>query len=453
MTLTLEQTASIIDWDLVAGRAISGAPAFWSERQAKAREVFEALSWPTEKDEPWRYSPIESVKLDKYDYSAPAKPASPQFKTMLERHQVSARIVLMNDHLIVADLDETLKKSGVYIADLRTTLKERPELLEKRFMTEAVTPQFSKFAALHGALVSQAVVIHVPRNVTVEKPLEVLNAVEGERVVVCPHLLFVAEENAEVSFINSYGVANDANTGLCVGAMELFVGANARVNFVTMNNWGDKMRHFEVQRHIAERGAQVKNLVMSLGGLYTRMNVEAVVNGEGVSSEMLGLCVATGRQHFDCRTFQDHKAPAAFSDVLYKNALLDRASTIFSGMIRVAEGAQKTDAYQTNRNMILSNDAQAFAMPGLEIQANDVKCSHGATVGQIEYEHLFYLMSRGIPKSEAEKLIVFGFFDEVLNRLPIPAIQDSIRDRIGEKVLGQEYAQAAAGRRLVQEGA
>lgn len=446
-TLT-EHDAASLDLSAAEERLIQNAPAFWSTRQAEARAIFDATPWPVEKDEAWRYSGVEEIKFQKYDFGIPPVVECPATKTMLSRDQVAGQIVFCNDRLVALSVDPELKAKGVYFADLQSALKERPRLVEERFMTEAVPASFGKFAALHGALASQGVVLFVPKGVTVEKPFEVLNTIEGRNVTIFPHLLFVAEENAEVSFINSYGQASGENTGLCVGAMELFVGRSARVNFVTMNNWGDKIRHVEAQRHIAERDAQVKNLVMTLGGAYARMNVEAVVRGPGVSSEMLGLYVAAGRQEFDHRTYQDHDAGNAFSDVLYKGALLDQAKTIWSGMIKVAEGAQKTDAYQTNRNMLLSSDAHAFTMPGLEILANDVKCSHGATVGQIEFEHLFYLMSRGIPRAEAEKLIVFGFFDEVLGRLPVPVIQETLRDRIGEKVLGASYAQVSAARKL-----
>jgi Fe-S cluster assembly protein SufD len=305
---------------------------------------------------------------------------------------------------------------------------------------------------MHGAFAEEGGVLIVPKGVVVEKPIEVMNVLAGEKITVFPHLLIIAEDNSRLSFVNSYSSPSQDDSGLAVAAMELFVKQGAKVNFITVNDWSPNVAHFEVQRHLAAKDAEVKNLVTTLGSGFTRMNVEAVLGEQGAKSEMLGLWVGGDRQKFDHRTLQEHRAPNCHSNVLYKGALLDKARTIYAGLIQVDKVAQQTDAYQTNRNMVLSDDARADTIPMLEIEANDVRCSHGATVGQIEFEHLFYLMSRGIPPVEAEKLIVFGFFEEVLNEMPVPVVSEELRDRIGSNLIGVDYEQLSAARRLVATG-
>ena len=432
-------------------RRIENAPAWWYARQAKAREVFDATAWPRERDEKWRYSLVEKINFSTFNYATPelsGMTAAP----LLPRTESAGLLVFDNSHPVSVEIDADLKAQGVYFAPIRHVLQERPELLERYLMTDLVTPEYGKFAAFHGALVDGGGVLVIPKNIEIAKPFEVHHIFSGGNAAIFPHFLIVAEPNSKASFVNSYASPTPDAAGLVVGAMELFVKQGAKVNFITVNEWGSGVHHFEIQRHLAERDAEVKNLVLTLGSGFTRMNVEAKLGGPNASSEMLGLWVGGGRQKFDHRTLQEHAAPHCHSDVLYKGVLLDRARSIYAGLIHVYPDAQKTDAYQTNRNMVLSDKSRADTIPMLEINANDVKCSHGATVGQVEFEHLFYLMSRGVPKLEAEKLIVFGFFEEVLNRMPVPVVADTLRDRIGRNMMGVDYEQLSVARRLVREG-
>jgi len=445
---TIQQAPAMpsLNLDVADQRQPSRLPAFWTARRQAARDHFSTFAWPQERDEAWRYTIVDRMSWN--DLILGATPESSFVPPpMMPDDQVAGRIVVVNDRLASLRVDANLAKQGVLFVDLQTALTKHTAIVESSFMTKAISSSEGKFQALHGACVSQGAVLYVPRGVTIDKPFEVVTCIDGQDVAIFPHLLLIAEDNASLSFVTRYASAPKA-TGTSVAAMELFVGRNAQLNFVTMNTWGDGIRHIETQRHVAQADCRVKNLACTLGGFYARLEVEAQIVGSGVRSEMLGLYVANGRQHFDHRTLQDHTIGHSFSDVLYKGALLDNSQTVFSGLINVAPKAQKTDAYQTNRNMVLSDKAQAYTMPKLEIQANDVKCSHGATVGQIAFEHLFYLMSRGIPRAEAERLIVFGFFDEVLGRLPVPVVTEALRDSIGEKILGAEYAQVGLTRKL-----
>jgi len=427
-------------------------PAWWNERRAHAREVFAQTAWPRERDEKWRYSLVEKIDFASFDYSRPER-SHHAGASLLKPEDRAGVIVFDNGHVVRVDLREDLRAKGVYFATLEQAVLEQADLLRSTFMTDLVKPEYGKFAAFHGALTDSGGVLIVPEGVEVDQPFEVHHTLAGKNVTLFPHFLVVAERGSKFSFVNSYASASPEDGGLVVAAMELFVREKAQVSFITVNEWSEKVNHFEIQRHMADKGAEVKNLVLTLGSGFTRMNVEAKLGGERARSEMLGLWVGNNRQKFDHRTLQEHAVGQCFSDVLYKGVLLDRARSVYSGLINVYPDAQKTDAYQTNRNMVLGGKGRADTIPMLEIEANDVKCSHGATVGQVEFEHLFYLMSRGVPKLEAEKLIVFGFFEEVLNRLPIAVVSDTLRDRIGRNLMGVDYEQLSAARRLLKGGA
>src|SRR5919199_1049119 len=237
-------------------------------------------------------------------------------------------------------------------------------------------------------------------------------------------------ENEELAFSN--------------GAVELFVGEGSSLRYVSLQNWERNVLHFNTIRSRTEKDATINSLVVSLGSLLSRTNVEAGLEASGSDSEMLGLYFADSDQLLDHHTLQDHISPNAHSDLLYKGALRDESLAVFSGLIRVEPGAQKTDAYQTNRNLILGTDeAMAVSLPNLEIMADDVKCSHGSTTGQVDDVELFYLMSRGIPRKEAEKLVVFGFFGEVTSRVPFKGLKEKL-DRAIEGKIGLGFEERVA---------
>jgi Fe-S cluster assembly protein SufD len=212
------------------------------------------------------------------------------------------------------------------------------------------------------------------------------------------------------------------------------LGENARLRYVQVQDWGRNVWNFMTERSILKRDAEMKNLQVTLGSKFSKNSIGSHLRGENSLAEMLGIFFADGDQFFDHHTWQLHESPQATSDLEYKGALKEKARSVYSGLIKVSEGAQRTDAYQQNRNLVLSRTARADTIPNLEIAANDVRCTHGATVSQVEDEHLFYLMARGIPKSEAQKLIVEGFFRPVIDRIPVEEIQDFIQAAIARKV-------------------
>ncbi len=208
----------------------------------------------------------------------------------------------------------------------------------------------------------------------------------------------------------------------------------AGLRCIHLQEWGAGVHNFSTQRVLLGRDATINWLVVTLGGSLSRADVQAFLNGPGATAEMLGIFFADGHQHFDHHTMQVHNAPSAGSDLLFKGTLNDTARSVFSGLIQVAPGAQKTDSYQLNRNLLLSDKARADSIPNLEIQANDVRCTHGASVGPVDPEQLFYLMAHGLSRAEATRLIVEGFFEPVVARIPLEGVRQRLWASIERKM-------------------
>jgi Fe-S cluster assembly protein SufD len=274
--------------------------------------------------------------------------------------------------------------------------------------------------------------------VEIESPIEIFHWLSGENASVFPHLLLVADELAKVTVVEHFlsfdrdGEKNKA-TGFACGVNDLRAGPGAKVTYVCAQNWGTNVLALQINSTKVEHDASALSLNLHLGGKYSRFESLSRLTGEGARSDLLAVSVAEGSQEFDARTLQDHVCPHTTSDLLYKNALNDRARNIFGGLIRVEPHAHFTDAYQKVRNLLLSDDAEANSMPGLEIRADNVRCTHGATSGQIDEDELFYLRSRGIPVPVAQRLIVTGFLNEVIQRLDQPAIAERLNRLIEEK--------------------
>ncbi len=257
---------------------------------------------------------------------------------------------------------------------------------------------------------------------------------DGAGATAFPHTLLVAEANARATIAEFFTSAEADAVQLASGVNDLFAGPGAQLNYIAAQAWSSQTLAFQHNAITADRDARILALNVHLGGRQARHESHTRLIGPGAHSEMLALTVAQGTQEFDQRTLQTHQAPHTSSNLLYKNALLDSARTIFSGLIVVEPDAQKTDAYQSNRNLMLSDTAEANSLPGLEIQANDVRCSHGATTSRLDPEQEFYLLARGIPKAQAAELLLFGFFEKVLGEIPHEGLYQTIRALIQTKL-------------------
>jgi Fe-S cluster assembly protein SufD len=410
-------------------------PAWFRAQREQGWREFSALPTPTRKDQAWRFSNVGALDLTPYRFGSAA--SNDEQAEILERSTAlngkAGRLIFVNDQLLERDtLPESLRKAGVVFQPLERALIEHEDLVRKHFMTQPAALGSAKFAALHRAQVRAGAFIYVPRAVELE-PIEIFHWLTGENAAVFPHLLLVADEMAKVTVIEHFRSFDKTAHGLACGVNDLIAGPGATVEYVCAQGWNENVTALQINATTVERDASAMSLNLHLGGNYSRFESLSRLVGEGARSDLLAVAVAHEKQEFDARTLQDHVSPHTASDLLYKNALTDRARTTFGGLIRVEPHAHFTDAYQKVRNLLLSDDAEANSMPGLEILADNVRCTHGATSGQIDEDELFYLRSRGIPIKTAQRLIVTGFLTEVIQRLNQGAIAAHLDRLIEEK--------------------
>ena len=417
-------------------------PTWLKERRSHAWSVYEATPMPTTKLEEWRYTDL-SKKLDLETLSlseaetAPDDPSAWPARlraTMDEDHAASGHIVFIDGHVVHADLDSDLASQGVVLKSLHEAVDSHAELVQEHLAAEALPPEEGKFSSLNAALWVDGIFLFVPKGVQLELPIRVTRWLSEAGTAYMSRVLIVAENHSQVSYVDEV-VSNDFTTQMFTStAAEVIAKDGAQVQFVSVQRLGRGSFYHSVQRTLANRDATLDTLNVGLGASVSRVDLNAKLLGPGATSDMLGLYFGDGSQHFDFNTSQDHTVPNTSSDLLYKGALDGASRSVFRGIIRVHEGAQRTDAYQTNRNLLLSNDARADSLPNLEIEADDVKCSHGATVGELDADAKFYLMSRGLDRVQAERLVVLGFLGEVLARLPLGGVGEKVTRVIEEKL-------------------
>jgi len=412
-------------------------PAWLKTRREQAWSVYEQTPMPTTQLEEWRYTNLRKLlNLDTLVFAGSGTPASghegasafpEKLREAMEADRdASGHVVELDGTVVHIDLDPELSARGVILTSLRQAVLDHPELIEAHLATEALPATRGKFQALNAALWTDGIFLHVPRGVRLELPIRLTRHLSREGEAFFTRTLILAEPASQVSFVEE-GVSEDfARQTFFSSGVEVIARDGAQVQYVSLQRMGSGVFHLQQQRTLAEKDATLDTLNVSLGASVARTDLNAQLLGQGANSDMLGLYFAEAGQHFDHNTSQDHVAPNAKSDLLYKGALDGDARTVFRGIIKVHKRAQRTDAYQTNRNLLLSEHARADSLPNLEIEADDVRCSHGATVGQLEGEHLFYLMSRGLSRTQAERLVVLGFLAEVLSRLPLGGVVEKV---------------------------
>ena len=411
-------------------------PDWFRDQQRAAWKKFESLPNPTRKDQAWRFTNVGLLDLAPYKISGPLSEDDRKSVLKYSRglDEYAARMIFANDQLIQRDVvSEDLKKRGVIFQPLERAMVEHADLFRKYFMSTEARLGSAKFAALHKALVSSGTFLFVPRGLEIKEPIEIFHWLRHDNMSVFPHLLLVTDELAKVTVIEHFRSCDQRGAGFACGVNDLIAGPGAKVTYVCAQNWAENVIALQMNSTTVDHDASAMSLNLHLGGKYSRFESLSRLIGEGGRSDLLAVAVAKHQQEFDARTLQDHISPHTASDLLYKNALDDRARTTFGGLIRVEPHAHFTDAYQKVRNLLLSDDSEANSMPGLEILADNVRCTHGATSGQIEEDQLFYLRSRGIPTKVAQRLLVTGFLDEVIERLNHQAIGGHLHKLIEEK--------------------
>lgn len=402
-------------------------PAWWIAAKHAAWEKFNALPLPSRTDETWRFSSLKSLDLSGFEL--PEDPA--QHVPHLPDFPHIAEIIFSNRQIVGrATVPANLATQGVLFLPLDEALRDHPDLVRAWFQKHPANLGSEKFVALNTAFTAAGALLYVPKGVEITQPFVLQHTLTGANQASFPHTLVILEENAKATLVEYFVSGDSAAHQLVAGVNDLHAGPGAHLTYIGAQQWSRDTLAFQTNSITADRDARVDSLNLHLGGRQARHESHSRLLGPRAHSEMLALTIANGVQEFDQRTLQTHAAPQTTSNLLYKNVLLDTAKTIFSGLIIVEPDAQKTDAYQKNRNLMLSDVAEAHSLPGLEIQANDVRCSHGSTTARIEPEQEFYLKSRGIDPKKAHQLLVFGFFEEVLAKLENEHLHAALADLI-----------------------
>ncbi len=375
----------------------------------EALERYRSLPLPTTADEHWRFTDLAG--FDPGGFGAPARPAQFETASMLDAIDLAA----------LAHVDET----GVHVEHAVGGITFE-ELDESHPKLATLVGAGDKFTAQNAALWKHGLLVVVPRNVVLERPLYVRvdSTVDGGSLFW--RLLVVVEEGARCTLIEEYASASAHLSGYSNAAVELFVGQAARLEYVSIQNLSRETWHFASHRAQVGRDAELDWVAGGFGSKKGKVRIENDLTGPGATSRVTGAYFADGTQHLDYDTFQEHAAPHTTSDFAFRGVLRDSATAVWRGMIRVEHEAQKTNAYQENRNLILSPEAHADSIPGLEILANDVRCTHGATNSPVNRDELFYCMARGLSRGDAERLIVRGFFQDMLDRIELEPVRDAV---------------------------
>jgi Fe-S cluster assembly protein SufD len=383
-----------------------GTKALRGLSRAELRERYEALPIPDTRQESWRFTDLRGFDPESFTANGSSAPAAPG--TMLELETAALVVVTRND----VEIEQA--PEGIRLEPLSDDHERLGELVGWD----------EKFAAHNAAMWEHGLLVHVPRGVELEQPLYVRIVNDGGSLFW--RLLVVAEEGARFSLIEEYVSTSPDVSAYSNAAVELFVEQGAKLEYVSLQNLSRETWHFASHHARVGRDAELDWVAGGFGSKKGKVRIQNDLAGPGATSRVTGAYFSDGTQHLDYDTFQEHMAPSTTSDFAFKGALRDESTCVWRGMIRVERDAQKTNAYQENRNLLLSERAHADAIPGLEILANDVRCTHAATIGQVDREELFYLMSRGLSKPEAERLIVRGFFSEILDRIELEPVREAL---------------------------
>jgi len=422
-----------------AARALGG-PDWLVRRRLAAAERLAEVTWPTPSEEIWRYSRIDQLDLDHYrpfaaeELGAPGDERAPGGGPWAAEAGPHAGMIVVRDGRVVHhELDPALEAKGVRVCGIAT---EADEVIQE-LIGRASSASEDAFTVLHDAFVAGGAFVLVPAGVVVDDPILVLHWCEGDGRASFPHTLVSLGEGAQATVLDRFG--SPQTDHLVDAVTELLVDDNAHLRYLTVQEHGSRTWHLGFQRAHVGRDATLRTSAVALGGDYARLRSEAMLTGQGAESDQLAVYFGDGEQMLDFRTLQDHDAPSTRSDLLFKGAVEDTARSVYSGLVHLRPSAKKANASQTNRNLVLTEGASAESIPNLEIEANDVRCSHASTVGPIDDEQRYYLESRGIPPEEAERLIVLGFFDDVFERLPVGALTRGLRRSVVDKL---EHARA-----------
>ena len=423
MTTTAPQTPAVF-------------PAWFAARQHDAWERYLATPAPKRGDETWRFSNLKQLDFEGFQRSADFSPPE-----LIARStglaKTAAKFIFVNDVLVHS---ESHLPQGVICLPLAEALVSHSDLVAAHFMKQETRLGSAKFAAWHEASVTNGLFVHTGDNIEIEGTIEVHHWISGKNTVIFPHTLVVTGKSSKVRVVDIFRSEDDITPGLAIAFNDLSAGQNSQLDYVAIQALNEVTRIIQINETSTARDASAKGFILNTGASWARNECLSRLEGPGSRSDMLSVSVPAREQEYDQRTFQHHVSEGAYSDLLYKNSLYDNSKTIFSGLIFVDKDAHHTDAYQTCRNLLMSDTCEANSMPGLEINADQVKCSHGSTSSQIHDEEIFYLQARGIDPVRARQLIARGFSVEVVERIGEEATEEFVLSFIDDK-----FAHIASG--------
>ncbi|MDA9859449.1 Fe-S cluster assembly protein SufD [Rubripirellula sp.] len=399
----------------------------------------ETMQWPERRHEEWIRTDIRTFQIQKYPapVETDATSAVDVLAKMESIHQLrdgvdlAGSIETFDSHLVNESIDESLVAKGVVFGSLERIAAEHPDLV-REYLYTAFDPDYDKFAALHAAFWSGGQFLYVPRGVVIDRPLHI-GSVMSDGGSDTSHTLIVLDEGAEATVLHECNSVTTDAKGVHLGAIEVIQKPGSHLRYVNLQEWGHKSFNFGHQRATIGRDSTLQWTIAAMGSMLTKVNQTVELTGAGANSQVNGVMFTEGRQHLAYHTQQHHRAVNCHSDFLYKAAQQDQSRTVWRGMIKVDEEAQKTDGYQRNDNLVLSASARADSIPGLEIEADDVRCTHGSTTAKVDEEQIFYARCRGFTRKEATRMIVSGFFQQIFDRITI----DSVREALGAAIARQ----------------
>ena len=414
-------------------------PQWLRESRLEGWQAFETLPTPrwTKGIAQWWTTDVSDISLDEFQPYVPSNRTAEEARNLAnlggESTEEGSLLVQVNSEVAYLYVPEDVKAQGVVFCSLEDAVRDHPELVQK-YLHKLVAPNTDKFAALHTALWSGGVFLYVPQGVQVELPVHVVYRLDTPGAVSLGHTLVVAEKGSSVRYIEEFHSEGQTGQALHSGVVEVAVGEEAKVEFTSMQEWARNVYSFATRYATVDKGGLMHWVIGEVGAKLLKAHAETQLLGTGARTLTRGIAFADSDQHFDNTSNTRHAAVDTFGDILFKGAVRDVARLGFEGIIKVEHGAQRTDSYLTMNTLFLSEGSKASSIPGLEILADNVRCSHGATVGTVQEQEVFYLMSRGIDRISAEKLIVGGFFEPVIAEMPLESVRQRLRDIVEQKV-------------------
>lgn len=416
-------------------------PSWLYQLRKEAMAHFEQIGFPGRRDEEWRFTNIRSVVETPFQRAEPSAQVSFDALRTYAFADYADLLVFVNGHFSPELSKIGTLPSGVKFMSLAQALKTDADSVEP-YISRKGSFEKNPFAALNTAFLTDGAFLLIPKGTVVEKPLHVLNfsTSQDQATVSYPRFLIVAGANSQAKVIESY-TGPDGEGYLTNAVTEMIVGENAVLDHCRIQREGLSAYHLSATQIHIERSAQFATHSIALGGSITRNDVNALLDAEGIEATINGLYMVAGTQHVDNHTLINHAMPNCNSHELYKGVLDGKGSAVFRGKIYVAKDAQKTDSKQSNNALLLSEGAEINSMPQLEIYADDVKCTHGATTGQLDTDAMFYLRSRGIPQDEAKGLLTYAFASDIIDRIPMEPIQEQLHSLLFERLPLKSYSE------------